>query len=471
MAADNTLQTDVLVIGAGPGGYVSAIRAGQLGLDVTLVEREHYGGICLNHGCIPSKALISTTNIAHDARTTRERGIDAEVSIDVERMMDWKDDVVDQLTGGVEHLCRANGVELIKGTGEFVNSSEARVVSDESSAPSRVAFEHAIVATGSRPMQLPGFDFDDESILSSREALSIEAAPDDLLVIGAGYIGLELATVFAKLDTDVVVVEVLENVLPGFETDVASVVRERAEELGIEIHLGEAAQGWTRTDGGVRVTTETATGDRQQYDTEKVLVAIGREPVLDTIALENVGLEPTEDGFLHTDEYGRTEVESVYAIGDVAGEPMLAHKASKEGIVAVQAIAGEPIDPDYRFVPAAVFTDPEIATVGMTKAEAEDAGVTPLVGRMPFNASGRAITLGDPTGFVRVVAIKESRVLIGAQIVGPDASELIAELGFAIERGATLDDVAETIHVHPTLTEAVMEAAENAVGRAIHTTN
>lgn len=471
MVADSTLQTDVLVIGAGPGGYVSAIRAGQLGLDVTLVEREHYGGICLNHGCIPSKALISTTNIAHNARTSRERGIDAEVSVDVERMIDWKDDIVDQLTSGVEHLCRANGVELIRGTGKFVNNSEARVISDNSDVPSRIGFEHAVIATGSRPIQLPGFDFDDESILSSREALSVEAAPDDLLVVGAGYIGLELATVFTKLGTDVTVVEMLDHILPGFENDVASVIRERAEELGIDFHLGEAAREWTRTDNGVQVITETEMDDPQEYTAEKVLIAIGREPVLHTLALENAGLKPNEDGFLNTDEHGRTEVESIYAIGDVAGEPMLAHKASKEGIVAAQAIAGEPMDPGYRFVPAAVFTDPEIATVGMTEAEAEDAGVTPLVGKMPFSASGRAMTLGDPTGFVRIVTIKESGVLIGAQIVGPDASELIAELGFAIKQGATVDDIAETIHVHPTLTEAVMEAAENAMGQAIHTRN
>lgn len=471
MVADNTLQTDVLVIGAGPGGYVSAIRAGQLGLDVTLVEREHYGGICLNHGCIPSKALISTTNIAHDARTSRERGIDAEVSVDVERMIDWKDDIVNQLTSGVEHLCRANGVELIRGTGKFVNNSEARVISDDSDVPSRIGFEHAVIATGSRPIQLPGFDFDDESILSSREALSVEAAPDDLLVVGAGYIGLELATVFTKLGTDVTVVEMLDHILPGFESDVASIIRERAEELGIDFHLGEAAREWTRTDNGVQVITETEMDDPQEYTAEKVLIAIGREPVLHTLALENAGLKPNEDGFLNTDEHGRTEVESIYAIGDVAGEPMLAHKASKEGIVAAQAIVGEPMDPGYRFVPAAVFTDPEIATVGMTEAEAEDAGVTPLVGKMPFSASGRAMTLGDPTGFVRIVTIKESGVLIGAQIVGPDASELIAELGFAIKQGATVDDIAETIHVHPTLTEAVMEAAENAMGQAIHTRN
>ncbi|GAA0475153.1 dihydrolipoyl dehydrogenase (plasmid) [Halococcus dombrowskii] len=471
MVADGTIQTDVLVIGAGPGGYVSAIRLGQLGLDVALVERDNYGGVCLNHGCIPSKALISTTNLAHDARNAQERGINAEVSINTERMIEWKDDIVKQLTGGVEQLCRANGVELIRGTGKFVNDSEARVISDGSNAPSHIAFDHAVIATGSRSMPLPGFNFDDEPILNSREALSLEAAPEDLLIVGAGYIGLELATVFAKLGTDVTVVEMLDKILPGFENDVTSVVRQRTEELNIDLHLGEAAQEWTRTDRGTQVTTETETDNFQQYNTEKVLVAIGREPVLDSLELENVGLESNDEGFLTTNKQGRTEVESIYAIGDVAGEPMLAHKASKEGIIAAQVIAGEPIDPDYRFVPAAVFTDPEIGTVGMTQAEAENAGITPLVGKMPFSASGRAMTMGDPTGFVRIVAIKESGVLIGAQIVGPDASKIIAELSFAIEQGATLDDIAETIHIHPTLTEAVMEAAENAMGQAIHTTN
>jgi dihydrolipoamide dehydrogenase len=471
MVADGTMQTDVLVIGSGPGGYVSAIRLGQLGLDVALVERDNIGGVCLNHGCIPSKALISTTNLAHDVRNAQERGIDAEVSINTERMIDWKDDIVEQLTGGVKQLCRANGVELIRGTGKFVNDSKARVIGGDSNAPSHIAFDHAVVATGGRSMELPGFDFDDEPILNSREALSLEGAPEDLLIVGAGYVGLELATVFAKLGTDVTVVEMLDNILPGFEDDVASVVRQRTEELDIDLHLGEAAQEWTRTDSEIQVITKTETDDFQQYNTEKVLVAIGREPVLDSLELENVSLESNDKGFLTTNEQGRTEVESIYAIGDVAGEPMLAHKASKEGIIAAQAITGEPIDSDYQFVPAAVFTDPEIATVGMTQAEAEEAGITPLVGKMPFSASGRAMTMSDPTGFVRIVAIKESGVLVGAQIVGPDASEIISELSFAIEQGTTLDDIAETIHIHPTLTEAVMEAAENAMGQAIHTTN
>lgn len=468
---DNDDQTSVVVIGAGPGGYVAAIRASQLGLDVTLVERENYGGVCLNHGCIPSKALIDTADLAHTAQSARDRGVDAEVSFDIARMTGWKDDVVEQLTGGVEQLCRSNGVNLINGTARFENDSEIQIVDGGPEAPSHVAFEHAVIATGSRPLSLPGFDFDEKPILNSRQALSLETLPEDLLVVGAGYIGLELATLFAKLGSNVTVVEALEQVLPGFESDVATVVRDRALNLGLDIHLGEAAQNWSRTGDGVQVTTETETGEQRQYDAERILIAIGREPVLDTLGLENIGLTSNEHGFLSTDEQGRTDVASIYAIGDIAGEPMLAHKASKEGLIAAHAIADVPTKSDYRFVPTAVFTDPEIGTVGLTETEAEDAGLTPVVGEMPFNASGRAKTMDEPRGFVRIVAIKESSVIIGAQIVGPEASELIAELSFAIKQRATLTDVAETIHVHPTLSEAVTEAAENAMERAIHTRN
>lgn len=471
MGVDNTIETQVLVIGAGPGGYVSAIRAAQLGLDVTLVERENVGGVCLNHGCIPSKALISTTDLAHNARNAHRRGINADITVDFERMIDWKDGVVEQLTNGVEQLCEANGVRLIDGTAQFTSNTEARILSADSTEDSRIAFENAIIATGSRPTRLPGFEFGDEPILSSRDVLALEAVPEDMIVIGAGYIGLELATVLAKSGASITVIEALESVLPGFEDDVSTVVRDRAEDLGIEFHLGEAAQEWERTDEALEVTATTQAGETNRYSGERVLVVIGREPVTDTLKLENTDIKPTEDGFLPVDEQGQTGIESIYAIGDVAGEPMLAHKASKEGLIAAHAIAGDPLDADYQFVPTAVFTDPEIGTVGLTKAEAEEAGVRPVVGRMPFNASGRAMTMGDPAGFVRLVAIKESAVLIGAQIVGPDASELVAELCFAIEQRVTLDAIAETIHIHPTLTEAVMEAAENAAGKAIHTSN
>jgi dihydrolipoamide dehydrogenase len=292
-----------------------------------------------------------------------------------------------------------------------------------------------------------------------------------MLVVGAGYIGMELSTVFAKLGTDVTVVEMLDDVLPGYEDDVARIVRKRAEDLGIDFHFGEGASDWEPVGDLARVTTETEDGEPSEYDAEKVLVAVGRTPVSDTLDLEAAGVETDETGFVPTDDRARTNVEHIFAVGDVAGEPMLAHKAMKEGEVAAEVCAGEPSALDYQAIPAAVFTDPEVATVGMTEAEAEEAGFDPLVGRFPMGASGRALTLAESHGFVRVVADADSEFVLGAQIVGPEASELVAEFALAIEMGAQLEDVVSTIHTHPTLGEAVMESAANARGEAIHTLN
>ncbi|WP_338740437.1 dihydrolipoyl dehydrogenase [Haloplanus salilacus] len=472
VVGDVTTGTDVLVIGAGPGGYVAAIRAAQRDLDVTLVERDAYGGVCLNRGCIPSKAYITATNVAHDAATAEEMGIHADPAVDLGAMRGWKDEVVDRLTGGVEKLCKANGVSLLEGTATFVDEETVRVGHDgDGQGAETVAFEHCIVATGSRPVELPGLPFADDPILDSAAALDLETVPDRLVVVGAGYIGMELSTVFAKLGSDVTVVEMLDDVLPGYEDDVARIVRKRAEDLGVDFAFGEGATGWLDgADGGVVVTTETEDGEESTYGADRVLVAVGRAPVTDTLDAENAGLEANDDGFFETDDRCRTEVEGIYAVGDVAGEPMLAHTASAEGVVAAETIAGDPAAVDARAVPAAVFTDPEIATVGVTEAEARSAGFDPVIGEMPFNASGRALTTGETDGFVRVVADADGLVR-GAQIVGPEASELIAELTLAVEMGATLEDVAATIHTHPTLSEAVMEAAENARGQAIHTLN
>ncbi|MEM4782623.1 MAG: dihydrolipoyl dehydrogenase [Halalkalicoccus sp.] len=472
VVGDIATGTDVLVIGAGPGGYVAAIRAGQLGLDVTLVEKEAYGGTCLNHGCIPSKALITATGIAHEAANAEEMGIHADPAVDMGGMVEWKDGVVSQLTGGVEKLCKANGVNLVEGRAEFAGENRVRVAhGGDGQGSESIEFEHAIVATGSRPMEIPGFEFDGERVLSSRHALSLDSVPDSLVVVGAGYIGMELAGVFAKAGTDVTVVEMLDEALVGFDDDLAKPVLDGMEDLGVEIRLGEAASGWQETGDGISVTTETEGGEEASYDCEKVLVAVGRRPVTDTLNLEAVGLEPDENGLLPTDDRARTHVENVFAVGDVAGEPMLAHKGMKEGQVAAEVIAGEPAALDYQAVPAAVFTEPEIGTVGMSADEATEAGFEPVVGQMPFRASGRALTTGHTEGFVRIVADGESGFLLGGQIVGPEASELVAEVGLAIELGATLEDVAATIHTHPTLSEAVHEAAENALGRAIHTLN
>ena len=473
VVGDVSTGTDVAIIGAGPGGYVAAIRAGQLGLDVTLIEKEYYGGTCLNVGCIPSKALITAANRAYDAATSEDMGIYADVQVEMSEMVGWKDGIVDQLTGGVEKLCKANGVNLVEGRAEFVDDGRLRVVHGGAGQGSEsIDFESAVVATGSRPIQIPGFEFDGEHVLDSTDVLALDHIPDSLVIVGGGYIGMELSTVLAKLGCDVTVVEMLDDILPGYSEDLARPVRKRAEELGVNFNFGESAADWEANgSGGVTVTTDREDGDQGEYSADAVVVAVGRQPVLDTLNLEAAGLEPNEDGRLETDHQGRTDVDSIFAIGDVAPGPMLAHKASKEGQIVAEVLAGEPAAMDYQAVPAAVFTDPEIGTVGMTEAEAEEAGFTPAVGKFPFNASGRALTTGHANGFVRVVADEDSGFILGAQIVGPEASELIAELAFAVEMGATLEDVASTIHTHPTLSEAVMEAAEHALGHAIHTLN
>ncbi len=488
VVGDVTTGTDVLVIGAGPAGYVAAIRAGQLDLDVTLVEKDAYGGTCLNHGCIPSKAMITATDVAHEARHAEEMGIHADPAIDLSGMVSWKDGVVDQLTSGVEKLCKANSVNLLEGTAVFADEHTARIShSGEGQGSETIEFEHAIVATGSRPISIPDFSFDDEPILNSRQALALDSVPDSLAVVGAGYIGMELASVFAKLGTEVTVVEALDAILPGYDDDLKRPVKQRANDLGIDFHFGYAATEWYEPGDGIRVIAEPAgdaaadggevqveepdEDDRLELDVEKALIAVGRAPVSDTLELEAAGVETDENGVIETDSRARTNVDHIFAVGDVAGEPMLAHKGSAEGQVAAEVIAGEPAALDHQAMPAVVFTDPEIATVGMTETEADEAGFDPVVGEFPLRASGRALTMGDSDGFVKIVAEESDGYVLGASIVAPEASELIAELGLAIELGATLEDVASTVHAHPTLSESVMEAAENALGQAIHTLN
>ena len=460
-------STEVLVIGGGPGGYVSAIRAAQLGHEVILVEKDALGGTCLNTGCIPSKALIHGAEIAHEAASAEALGITAEIETDLGQLVDWKNGVVDRLTGGVEGLAQANGVTLVDGTATFVDDHRATVATED--GETAVDFEYAIIATGSRPLVLPGFEPEGDHVLYSNDVLDLDAAPDELLVIGAGYIGMELSMALTKLGTDITVVEMFDDVLPMYGDEISRLVRERATELGIEFRFGEAATEWTETADGVVVTTETEDGETTDIAADAVAVVAGRQPAADTVNPEAVGLEPTDDGFIETDAQGRTDRDHVFAVGDVAGEPMLAHKAMYEGEVAADAIAGEPASLDAAAVPAAVFTDPEIASVGLTSDEAKEAGYTPAVGRMPLGANGRALTMDTTDGFVRIVADAASERVLGAEIVGPNASELIGEVTVALEAGMDLKALAGTIHTHPTLSEAIMEAAADARGEAIHT--
>ena len=466
---DLPTETDLLVIGSGPGGYVAAIRAGQLGSDVVLVDDEALGGTCLNHGCIPSKALLSATGRVDDVTDAEEMGIYADPYVDAAELTDWTAGVVERLTGGVEQLCRGAGVQFQQGRAEFVDDRTARV--DGADGTHELAFDDAIVATGSRPVEVPGFDFDDGPIMDSRQALAPTEVPDRLVVVGAGYIGLELAFVYARLGTEVTVLEMLDEALPRFDSELTRIVEESAIDHGIEFAFGERATGWREAgDGdGVVVETEAEDGATTDWRGDRVLVAVGREPVADTVDLERAGVATTDAGFIDVDERQRTTTESVYAVGDVAGEPLLAHKASHEGLLAATAIAGEvPTEPAVGPVPAVVFTEPEIAVVGKTPTEATEDGDATVTGEFPLAASGRALAGGKSEGFVRVVGDAESGRLLGGQVVGAEASELVAELALAVHHGLTLAEVTDVIHAHPTFSEGVMEGAAAALGRSVH---
>lgn len=473
VVGDISTGTDVVVVGGGPAGYTAAIRAGQRGLDVTLVEKSTYGGTCLNHGCIPSKALISATDLAYRAGDAEQMGIHADPAVDFAAMVDWKDGIVDQLTGGVEKLCKANGVNLVEGTARFLDRDRLAVSHEEGGRGGEtLAFEEAIIATGSRPIELPELPFDEEGIIDSREALALDDVPESLVVVGAGYIGMELAGIFAKLGSDVTVIEMLERALVRYEEDLVQPVVQQAEDLGVSLTFGHQVTDWERTrDGHFSIVAEDAEGDTDTWEAEQLLVAVGREPVTESANVEALGIETDEDGVIPTDARQETDVAGVYAVGDVAGDPMLAHVGMAEGIVASEAIAGEPAMFDHVAIPEVVFTDPEIAVVGMSASEAEEAGYTPNVGEFQLRASGRAMTVGRTDGFVRLVADAETDHLLGGAIVGHEASELIGELGLALELGATLEDIAHTIHTHPTLSEGIMEAAEHGRGEAIHRLN
>ncbi|WP_418286458.1 dihydrolipoyl dehydrogenase [Halorubrum sp. DTA46] len=462
-------ETDVLVVGAGPGGYVSAIRAAQLGLSVTLVDADKPGGTCLNYGCIPSKALLSAASIVHEAGHHESMGIYADPYVDWDELLEWESGVVDQLTGGVEHLCDAAGVTLVTGRAQFVNDTEADVELPDGDHQ-RISFEKVVIATGSRPIRLPSFPFEEDRVLVSRDVFSLEKIQNELLVVGGGYIGLELATLFAKLGTSVTVLEGEDNVLPGWEDDLRSTVRDHVSSLGVEFVFEEFATDCTVTPDAVEVTTTDAADRETTHAADRVVVAVGREPVTDTAGLDRLGLEFEDSPFIETDDQcGAVGADDhVFAVGDVAGEPMLAHKASAEGIVAAETIAGQDASMADRVVPAVVFTDPEVGTVGLSKTEAEDAGHEIAVGRMPFSASGRALAAGNTKGYVQVIVDQPSGELLGGRVVGKHASELVGELALAVQSRTTADEVADTIHAHPTLSESVMEACAAAVEKAIH---
>lgn len=466
-------DTELLVIGGGPAGYTAAIRASQLGVDVTLVERDAYGGTCLNTGCIPSKALISAADLAQEAGDAADRGIDAEPTVDYPTLSNWKSNIVDRFTKSVEKLCKANNISLIEGDAKLQTHHTASLhqTADGGSTPDSISFQYAAIATGSRPVSIPGFSYDHDYIWNSSHALTSPYSPDKLVIVGAGYIGMELATMYSKTGTDVTVVEALDDALPAYESDVTRIVKDQIQDLGVELVFAEKAVSWNETTSGERAELVTKSQDGQStYQCDQILIAVGREPVSDTVNIDTVGIERDDQGFIQTNDNLQTACDNIFAVGDVAGEPMLAHKASHDGVRVAKRVAGEEPPPGASAVPTVVFTDPEIASVGYTQADAESNGYNTRTGEIQMRSNGRALSMGQTDGFVRVVAKQDGEV-IGGTVVGPEASELISEIALAIEVDATVEQIAATIHPHPTLAEATKEAAENAMDKAIHSLN
>jgi dihydrolipoyl dehydrogenase len=466
--AQEAIRVEALVIGSGPGGYVAGIRLGQLKKKAMVVERDKVGGICLNVGCIPSKALINASKYYDKFRHGADIGILADnIRLDMAKLQSWKGEVVSKLTGGVRTLLKANGCDYRTGTARLTSRNTVEL--QQKDGPITIQADNIVLATGSRPIEIPGFKFDGKLIVDSTGALDFAQVPERLLVVGGGYIGIEIGTLYAKLGAKVTVVEALPAILPGTDPELAQVVSRKLKKLGVEVMTGAKAKSWTEKAGKAAVTLDIG-GQDATVEVDKVLVSVGRRPNSENLGLEEVGVK-IERGFVPTDRRMRTNVPGIYAIGDLVGQPMLAHKASREAEVVAEVIAGHKSEMDVRTIPAVIFSDPEIASAGITAEEAEKKGHKVKIGKFPFVALGRAIANADTDGFVKVVIDADSKEVLGIHVVGNGASDIIAEAALAIEMGALADDISLTIHAHPTLPEAIMEAAKASLGEAIHIQN
>ncbi len=457
---------DVIVIGGGPGGYVCAIRAAQLGLHTACVERRAtLGGTCLNIGCIPSKALLqSSENFEEASHAFADHGVMVEgVRLDLARMMARKDTVVSANVKGVEFLFKKNKVDWLKGSGRVAGPGLVEVDGEQYQA------KHIVIATGSESISLPGVELDETAIVSSTGALELDRVPEHMVVIGGGYIGLELGSVWKRLGAEVTVVEYLDRLVPGMDAEIAKTFERVLGKQGIKFRLSTKVTGAVRGNDGVTLTVEPAKGgEAEQIKADVVLVAIGRRAFTDHVGLQEAGVALDERGRIQVDTHYATNVPGIYAIGDVIAGPMLAHKAEEEGVALAERLAGQAGHVNYDVIPGVVYTWPEVASVGKTEDDLKRLGIAYKVGKFPFTANGRARAMGSTDGFVKLLADKTTDRLLGAHIIGPDAGGLIAELATAMEFGASSEDVARTCHAHPSLSEAVKEAALAVDGRALH---
>ena len=462
------MDFDLIVIGAGPGGYSAAIKAAQLGMKTAIVEKDQaLGGTCLNVGCIPSKALLSSTELFHEAQKQfGSHGISADrLSMDVSKMMKRKDDIVRKMARGIDYLMNKNGIERLAGMGRIVSANKVEVTRDGGSQ--KLNAKHILIATGSRVASLPFLEIDGETILSSDHAIALGEVPESMVVIGGGAIGLELGSVWARLGTKVTVVEFLPRIVAMFDEDITLALQKLLQKQGLKFHLGTRVESAEKNNGGVRLTASK--GDKKlELEAEKVLVAVGRNPNTEGLGIAEAGVELDERGCIKTNTERQTNVPGIYAIGDVVAGPMLAHKAEQEAIAAVERMAGQSGSVNYDTIPSVVYTAPEVAAVGLIEAEAKEKGHEIAIGVFPFQANGRAVACGHADGLAKVIADKASGRVLGAQILSTNASELIAEAVLLMEFGGSAEDLARTIHAHPTMSEGLREAAHIAVGEPLH---
>ncbi len=461
------IDCKLLVIGAGPGGYVCAIRAGQLGVDTVIVDQGKPGGTCLNVGCIPSKAIIHAADEFHRVKQmTAGRspfGIKVtDTSLDLSAAIDWKDGIVTRLNGGVTGLLQKARVKIVTGEARFRDGKTVEVETETGQQVIRA--ENIVIATGSRSVELPNLPFGND-VLSSAQLLSLRALPSKLVIVGGGYIGVELGTAFAKMGSEVTIVEATSQILPLYDQELVKPVVKRLQELGIRVMTGAKAESFDSSSRTLNVKTEN--GAAEALSADKVLVTVGRRPNTDSAGLGELDLDMAGH-FIRIDDRCRTSMRGIYAIGDVTGEPMLAHRAMAQGEMVAEIVSGAKRSWDKRCVPAVCFTDPEIVTVGLSPDEARAQAGELKIGHFPFSANGRAMSMADEGGFVRVVARADNHLVLGIQAVGAGVSELSAGFALAIEMGARLEDIAGTIHAHPTRSEAFQEAALKALGHAIH---
>lgn len=463
-------KKQLIVLGAGPGGYAAAFQAANLGLDVTMIDpKPDPGGVCLFHGCIPSKALLHLAKVRKEAVHAEEWGLSfSDARIDLDKVRSWKDSVVKSLTGGLGQLAKIRKVQYLRGTAKLTGTNKLEFTPEDGENRQEIEFKNLIIATGARSTALPGFEFDDDLIMNSKTALDLKDIPEKLLIVGAGYIGLEMSVIYKALGSDISLAEFTPDILPGADQDLKEIFKKEQKELMSNTMFNTSVTSAVKKGKKLNVKLETRDGETKEETFDKMLVAIGSTPNSEGIGLGEPGIETDDKGFIKVDLFRRTNIENIYAIGDVAGQPMLAHKASHEGRVAAEHIAGKKTAYEPKAIPAVVFTDPEIAWTGITEAEAKEKGIKYEVAKFPWAASGRALTLGVKNGLTKLIIEPESGRILGAAMAGTDAGSLVSEATLAVEMGAVARDLELTIHPHPTLSETIMEAAEIFYGHATH---